>query len=461
MNKFKEEILMIAESAEGKTFGDIDQLNLLSEKGNKGALGHVIEENIFNYRRNSNSEMDFPKAKMELKVTPYKKNKNGTYSAKERLVLNIIDYMKEYKFEFYESTVWKKCSDILLFLYEYKKKITRDQFKITHTYDLDFNDESHIKDLKIIKQDYNIIRDKILSGNAHTLSEGDTMYLGACTKGATAASSFRKQPFNDAKAKQRAFSFKTTYMTQLIRSIILSEKNETIFLDEDLNENLSFEENIRQRVSKYFGMSVKELKEELGVETKAKNANEVIFSRMLNVSTKLSNTDEFLKANIIPKYIRVNSNGSITESMSFPTFKYEDIVKQTWHKSELYEYFNTQKFLFVIFKYNISGDLLFQDIKLWNMPNDILENEIVKVFNKTKEIIKSGNIVRKITPKGKRLTNLPDKRFNNYAHVRPHARNRDDSFLLPIPDKLTGLNKYTKHCFWLNNNYIKDIISIH
>ena len=35
-----------------------------------------------------------------LKVTPYKKIKDGKLSAKERLVLNIIDYMAEYKNEF-------------------------------------------------------------------------------------------------------------------------------------------------------------------------------------------------------------------------------------------------------------------------------------------------------------------------------------------------------------------------
>ena len=40
--------------------------------------------------------------------------------------------------------------------------------------------------MKIIKDDYEKIVRKIQNGRAHELSEGDTMYLGACTKGATA-----------------------------------------------------------------------------------------------------------------------------------------------------------------------------------------------------------------------------------------------------------------------------------
>lgn len=41
-------------------------------------------------------------------------------------------------------------------------------------------------DLKIIIDDYNQINEKIKHGKVHELSEGDTMYLGACTKGAAA-----------------------------------------------------------------------------------------------------------------------------------------------------------------------------------------------------------------------------------------------------------------------------------
>lgn len=39
------------------------------------------------------------------------------------------------------------------------------------------------EDLKQIEEDWNLIIKKIRDGKAHEISEADTMYLGACTKG--------------------------------------------------------------------------------------------------------------------------------------------------------------------------------------------------------------------------------------------------------------------------------------
>ena len=56
------------------------------------------------------------------------------------------------------------------------------------------------------------------------------------------------------------------------------------------------------------------------------------------------------KANIVPKTIRINKNGSIKESMSFATFKFTEIINENWKDSELREMFNTTKFMFAVFK---------------------------------------------------------------------------------------------------------------
>ena len=66
---------------------------------------------------NSDSEADFEKIGVELKVTPFKINKNGTLSAKERLVLTILNYMEENLEDFYSTHLWKKCAKILLLFY--------------------------------------------------------------------------------------------------------------------------------------------------------------------------------------------------------------------------------------------------------------------------------------------------------------------------------------------------------
>ena len=61
----------------------------------KGSLGQLIEKHFFFYDINSKSEADFNEAGVELKVTPYTIKANGDLRAKERLVLTIINYMKD------------------------------------------------------------------------------------------------------------------------------------------------------------------------------------------------------------------------------------------------------------------------------------------------------------------------------------------------------------------------------
>ena len=97
----REEIQNISKSILGKSMNDILKENDTTageqNLSNKGGLGQMVEQLVFGIQTNSDSEPDFMPAGIELKVTPYKKLKDGKLSAKERLVLNIIDYKSEYK----------------------------------------------------------------------------------------------------------------------------------------------------------------------------------------------------------------------------------------------------------------------------------------------------------------------------------------------------------------------------
>lgn len=104
-----EEVLDVAKSAEGKLVKEYDVTNRLETKKNKGGIGQIIEEGLFHMAPNSRAEADFANLNLELKVTGIKTNvKQTSFSAKERLVLNIIDYMEEYKRTFEESSLWHK-----------------------------------------------------------------------------------------------------------------------------------------------------------------------------------------------------------------------------------------------------------------------------------------------------------------------------------------------------------------
>jgi DNA mismatch repair protein MutH len=84
-------------------------------------------------------------------------------------------------------------------------------------------------------------------------------------------------------------------------------------------------------------------------------------------------------------------------------------------------------------------------------------DEFERIFEITKSIIVSGNIVDRISDKGIVYNNFPKSSESYLTHVRPHARNREDTYPLPIIDKVSKKSEFTKQCFWLNSSYVERI----
>ena len=123
--------------------------------------------------------------------------------------------------------------------------------------------------------------------------------------------------------------------------------------------------------------------------------------------------EEFEKAEIIVKTVRLKENDLPKEDISFPNFKYEEIVNEDWEESDFKDILE-HKFLFVFFKFE-NKKLVLKKVKFWNMPYlDLLEAE--KVWAKTKEIVAKGNIVKEVI-NGTRYTNFPNKSFNSIGII--------------------------------------------
>ena len=422
------------EGAYGST--DVDE-----KKRNKGNLGQIIEEKFFHYECNSDSRADFHDAGVELKVTPYKINKNGSISAKERLILTMIDYFSVVNESFEDSHMWRKSRLILLIYYLWQQDIKQNiDYKIG--YSRLFTPPE--QDLMIIKHDYQVIVEKIRAGRAHELSEADTLYLGAAPKASTSADR-RKQPFSDELAKPRAFAFKSSYMTYVLNTYILPGKQtyEPIMSDETSD---SFEEYVTGKIAGYRGRTVGDLCMEfdIDIEKKPKSLEAMLAYRILGI--KGNRAEEFEKANVVVKTIRVGSNGKIKESMSFPALKFKELIQEEWEDSTFGNYLRETRFLFVVYKFDENGELRLKGSQFWNIPYDDLENEVKQVWEKTVDVIKEG--LRVDIVNGVRRNNLPKASENRVSHVRPHAQNANDTYELPDG------RMYPKQCFWLNNSYI-------
>ena len=324
----------------------------------KGSLGQLIEKHFFFYDINSKSEADFNEAGVELKVTPYTIKANGDLRAKERLVLTIINYMKDYtEADFLKSHVYEKCELMLLIYYLYEPNKERLDYLINYIKLFKFPAE----DLEIIKKDYKIIIDKIKAGKAEEISESDTNYLGACTKGAN-ANSLREQPYSDVKAMQRAFCLKSSYMSYILNHYIVNktEEYESVIKDASILKEQTLEQYIINKLKVYYNQDIEFLKLKFNIPYQVTNKSFTYLLAKCMLDVVNEKIEEFEKANIKIKAIRLRPDGMPKESMSFPTFKYTEIVKENWLDSELYETFSTTKYLFMIYQYIDDDTLIFK-----------------------------------------------------------------------------------------------------
>lgn len=447
-----------------KTFGELDVSGRLSNR-NKGDLGQIIEEVWYGYSPNNDAKPDFAEAGVELKVSPYKQTGNGV-SAKERLVCDIINYIEEVKKTFETSAFWHKCKCICLLSYQWREDCAKADMFVDHAILLN---EYPVEDLLIIKHDWEIIIQKIRSGEAHLLTEGDTMYLAACTKGATAESSYRVQPFSPRPAKQRAYSLKTTYMTRLLRKYVFGQdEDEHVIKDWHLLEVSSFDDVVLSMFTPYLGLSTREIAVKLGMvlgNDIAKNINASVTRRILGITGDPDRAEEFKNANISVKTIVVNRNNQPEQCMSFPSFSFLDIIKQEWEDSDVYSQMAASRFLFVVFERESKAEIpLLRKVFFWNMPSSDIE-ELQRIWEKARTAIRQGAGLQRV---GKTVTNtLPKESESHLAHVRPHASNAaykfSDGSVIGDPDRdanpLPDGQWMTTQCFWFNKGYIQNIIS--
>jgi DNA mismatch repair protein MutH len=421
----------------------------------KGNFGQILEKFYFGYEPNSDVKPDFLEAGLELKSNQLKILKKGGYNAKERLVLNIINYLEFHKEEFETSSFLKKNQRLLLVFYLHDKESDLLDYIIR----LVDGWEYPVDDLKIIKRDWEFINQKIKDGKAHELSEGDTFYLGACTKGSTAIKSYRNQPFNDEKAKQRAYSLKQGYVNHIIASIAHEETEvygKIIENPETLDKLLSIEEIVVLKFHRYYGKTAEQIELELNLDLNQKSKS--YFANLTNTILGLKlgqKIEEFEKADIQVKTIRLKENNLPKEDISFTNFKYEELVETEWEDSDFKNILES-KFLFVFYQYT-EGNLTLRKVKFWNMPQADI-HDAKSVWERMVRIVSNGEIVKEVAKNGSRKNYFPKKTENRVSHVRPKAKNREDTYNLPVADKLTGLTEFTKQCFWLNASYVRDEI---
>jgi DNA mismatch repair protein MutH len=284
------------------------------------------------------------------------------------------------------------------------------------------------------------------------------MYLGACRKGQK-GESLMKQPFNtEIDAPRRAFSLKMAYMRTVLDYVVKSGKNAVTNVVGTKSELVStivlkkhsFDEILLSRFRSYLGKSFEKIakRKNVNIANNPKNKFAMI-ANAIAASEKCANvnrSEEFLKAGLTMKTIRVQANGIIKEAMSFENIDYIEVAEcDEWIDSRLYELYSS-RFMFVVFKeQNVGqGDYVLDDVFFWTMPQKDLEWAEV-YWTHIKDNILSDHISEEYWLKG-----TDKKKF----HVRPKAQKAVD--LAPTPSG-KGAKKF---CYWFNNDYVREIVNL-
>ena len=459
----RKRLLTKALEANGKTVREIDFTGRLSNVKDKGRIGQIVQ--IFLGKNpDSDPNADFPEAKLELKVTGLIANKKS-YRAKERLVLHMIDYEKDSHVSFEDSGLLKKCKTMLVTTYRYlpsqQKGVSPDygSFPFVDSFIYELTE----KDIAIIKDDYYAILGKIEAGHAEDLSESDTQYLAACTKSSDGSDRV-KQPNSPVLAKPRAFSLKPSFLTSIIKEAM----GEDVFLDsvaKDASSAPSICDRILAELYAWYGKTTSQLAAIFPDVKNTKSKYADYLARMLDIKS-LEQSEEFQKANIHIKTVRVEEDGTIEQSMSFGAFDFCDVASTEWEESDTCSYFNGARFLFVVFK-GKGKEYFFEKAMFYSLPEIVTDGFIKYTYKKTQSTLLSGNIVRRIDERfdedGKKhlihRNNFVGQSENPVCHVRPHGTDfyhpQKD---LPVADKKTGYTRYETMCFWLDRYYIKSVL---
>ena len=231
-----------------------------------------------------------------------------------------------------------------------------------------------------------------------------------------------------------------------IKNLLAKRSGSIVKSIRDYKSGETFEELVISRFAPFIGKSIAMIENELNTKV-SKSPKAISYSVCRAIlGIKENSITEFEKANVMLKTIRLEPNGAtLKESMSFKNINYKDIVEEEeWTESEWYNIIASHKFLFIVFRKNANGnddDAIFEDVFFWNMPKSDID-KVEAFWEDTRDKIKNGDYEHFI-----KLSEHP------ICHVRPKGRNSQD--LASTPQG--GMAK--KYCYWLNNNYIINIIN--
>ena len=389
----------------------------------KGSFGRDLETLYFGLPACNESRPDFDLAGLELKSSPLKRiDKGRRLVPKERISLSMIDYAGIQTEQWATSAFLKKNRHILFVFYEYTEGVSPLDSVVKCVGRWTIPDEC----MPLLEEDWRLIQRLLTGYGDGALHGGLTDHLEAAKKGATGATA------------RRAFAFKPAFVkTYILPRISWTQPILPAHYDDAVLDSLSA--RIVAKFQPYFGLTADEIAASLGFESSGRSkAHHADVTKQILGIDRDSDVEDVNVRTIRLDY----GKDKPRESISFPAFRYMDLIEQSWEESDLRAIL-LRPFLFVVYREETPGGRrVLTSVRLWQMPGPDREGEVRQTWEETVRRIRDG-----------RADHLPKMSESRVCHVRPHGRDRSDT--LPTPRN----GPQVKKCFWLGRNYVVDVMS--
>jgi len=453
-------IVSYAQGLVGKTIEDI--ISLTEEKvniniKNKGMIGQFIEEYWFGQKPNSSPLPDFEKVGIELKVIPLIQQ-TKKIAVKERTKVCSIDYKKLIDESWENSHAKLKLNKILFIYYLYESKnLLHSKVMKEGTNEI------------IIRQDWLGVKQDIVDGYAHLLSERQSKVLAASRAGSGGKDKYgvekdlviQPNQIHKEKALKRAFSLKSSFTNQRWNEISTRTKYESIIKTLNISDLGNLEQSVLEKINSLQGKSILELSELFDVKIgQSKSRVASVMKKIIGFKSVRSKIKEFEQLGIEIKMINVRERDHRPmEAISFPSMKLQEFVEEEWEESTFLPMISKILFIPIYKEHKDVKELDMLQLGkafFWTPHGD--EIEIIRQeWLSYQEEVKNGKCKVTCIPwntkKGyKEVSCLSKESQTQIIHMRPHGRDSDDR------DKDGLGNSIVKQSFWLNTKFMQELI---
>jgi DNA mismatch repair enzyme MutH len=460
----------------GKTLGEVDSKGvfkraILNQKIT-GIAGDVIEQSVFGYPANSKQDADLyiDGKDVELKTTGIRKPKKKSshhFEAKEPMSITAVSPDKITAQNFETSKFWHKLENMLLVYYHYDSYETVKAKDYANFIIKDYQFHNFSKeDKEILKNDWNIVRNYIKK-----LQEE---YVFPQNEYKRISSELRKHlMFIDIAPKwpnKPRFRLKRATVSNIIQKHF-GEKFEE--LDAYYTSFKELDIKLHNLTVKYKGKTIEQLINELSIPIQKnkngdvhKSISEKIVVKMFGANEKkISKIELFNKIGIIPKTVTQTKKGTKTEdtkllTIDFTEWKDENI---NFEDSSVYNYFNNQHFLCILFEEPSPASKLLENkflgFKRVIFNESLIDNDVRKVWLKVRELINTNQLkesvvfnkkngsprINKKTGKPMTSINFPKSKDNTFF-LKGTGRDSDNKSTI-----VNGINMYQQN-LWIRGD---------